>query len=124
MDTTTYEDSFVSAWSRAKFPDENRAFVKSFCDEIGMSVPELSIRWVISNPDISTVLMGAANKQQVEDNFASVERGPLPADIRKRADAIAAMVPFRPFEEPGLRFEGVKPRKTAPTGVRRDGGVK
>lgn len=78
----------------------------SFCREINMPLPELSIRWVVSNPDISTVLMGAANRQQVEQNFASVERGPLPADIRKRADEIAAMVPFRPFEEPGLRFEG------------------
>ena len=37
MDTTTYEDSFVSAWPKAKFPDENRAFVKSFCDEIGIA---------------------------------------------------------------------------------------
>jgi YVTN family beta-propeller protein len=37
MDTTTYEDSFVSAWSKAKFPNENRAFVKSFCDEIGIA---------------------------------------------------------------------------------------
>jgi hypothetical protein len=37
MNTTTYEDSFVSAWSKAKFPDENRAFVKSFCDEIGIA---------------------------------------------------------------------------------------
>jgi YVTN family beta-propeller protein len=37
MDTTTYEDSFVSAWSKAKFPGANRAFVKSFCDEFGIA---------------------------------------------------------------------------------------
>lgn len=36
MNTTT-EDSFTSAWSKARFPVENRAFVKSFCDEIGIS---------------------------------------------------------------------------------------
>lgn len=36
MNTAT-EDSFVSAWSQARFPDENRAFVKSFCDDIGIS---------------------------------------------------------------------------------------
>lgn len=36
MNATT-EDSFISAWSKARFPDENRAFVKSFCDEIGIS---------------------------------------------------------------------------------------
>ena len=36
MNTTAHEDSFISAWSKAKFPDENRAFVKSICDEIGI----------------------------------------------------------------------------------------
>lgn len=35
MDTT--EDSFISAWSKADFPDENLAFIKRFCDEIGIS---------------------------------------------------------------------------------------
>ncbi len=48
----------------------------AFCREIKMSLPELSIRWVISNPDISTVLMGAANPQQVQENFDSVLRAP------------------------------------------------
>lgn len=37
MNTTAHEDSFISAWSKAKFPDENRGFVKSFCDEIGIA---------------------------------------------------------------------------------------
>ena len=37
MNTTTTEDSFVSAWSKARFPDENRAFVKSFCAQIGIA---------------------------------------------------------------------------------------
>jgi hypothetical protein len=36
MNTTT-EDSFISAWSKARFPGENRQFVQSFCDEIGIS---------------------------------------------------------------------------------------
>lgn len=36
MNTTT-EDSFISAWSKARFPDGNRTFVKSFCEEIGIA---------------------------------------------------------------------------------------
>ena len=74
-------------------------------DEIGMPLPELGLRFVISNPDISCVLMGARSIQEVEQNVASVEKGPLPQDILERLDEIAAMVPFRPFEEPfGLPF--------------------
>lgn len=74
-------------------------------DELGMPLPELALRFVISNPDISCTLMGARSQQEVEQNVAAVEKGPLPADILQRLDEIAAMVPFRPFEEPfGLPF--------------------
>jgi aryl-alcohol dehydrogenase-like predicted oxidoreductase len=73
--------------------------------EMGISLPELAIRFVISNPDISTTLMGARNAQEVEENVSAVAKGPLPDDVLERIDAIYAMVPFRPFEEPfGLPF--------------------
>ncbi len=69
-------------------------------DEIGMPLPELALRFVISNPAISTVLMGARSVAEVEANVRAVEAGPLPADLLARIQEIAAMVPFRPFEEP------------------------
>ena len=72
----------------------------AFLDEIGMALPELALRFVISNPDISTVLMGARSVAEVEANVRAVEAGPLPAEILARIREIAAMVPFRPFEEP------------------------
>jgi aryl-alcohol dehydrogenase-like predicted oxidoreductase len=73
--------------------------------DLGMSLPELALRFVISNPDISTTLMGARSVKEVEENVRSVEAGPLPRDILDEVQAIAAMVPFRPFEEPfGLPF--------------------
>ena len=78
----------------------------AYVEELGMSLPELALRFVISNPDISTVLMGARSREEVEQNVASVEVGPLPSDVMARLDEIAAMVPFRPFEEPfGLGWQ-------------------
>jgi aryl-alcohol dehydrogenase-like predicted oxidoreductase len=77
----------------------------AFLDELGLPLSEVGLRFVISNPDISCTLMGARSRQEVEQNIAAVEKGPLPADVLKRLDEIAAMVPFRPFEEPfGLPF--------------------
>jgi len=77
----------------------------AFLDELGMSLPEAGLRFVISNPDISCVLMGARSPEEVEQNAAAVTKGPLPADVLTRLNEIAAMVPFRPFEEPfGLPF--------------------
>lgn len=69
------------------------------CD-LDMPLPELALRFVISNPDISTVLMGARSVEEVEQNVRSVGKGPLPDDVLGEIAAIAAMVPFRPFEEP------------------------
>jgi aryl-alcohol dehydrogenase-like predicted oxidoreductase len=69
-------------------------------DEIDLSLPELGLRFVISHPDISTVLMGARSAAEVEANVMAVEAGPLPPDLLAELQEIADMVPFRPFEEP------------------------
>ena len=77
----------------------------AYLDQVGIPLTEMALRFVISNPDISCTLMGARSPQEVEQNVASVEKGPLPPDVLKRLDEIATMVPFRPFEEPfGLPF--------------------
>ncbi|MBV7335449.1 aldo/keto reductase [Chloroflexi bacterium TSY] len=69
-------------------------------DDLDMPLAELAIRFVISNPNISTTLMGARSVAEVEANVAAVEAGPLPADLLNDVQKIADMVPFRPFEEP------------------------
>ena len=69
-------------------------------DETGMPLPEMGLRFVLSNPDVSTVLMGVRTAKEVEENAAAVEKGPLPAEVMKRLDGIAAMVPYRPAFEP------------------------
>ena len=73
--------------------------------ELGVSLPELALRFVLSNPNISTVLTGARSVVEVEANVRSAEKGPLAPDVLAAIQEIADMVPFRPFEEPfGLPF--------------------
>ncbi len=69
-------------------------------DECGLSMPELGLRFALSNPDIHCVLMGARSAAEVDQNVTAAEKGALPGDLLKRLDQIAAMVPFRPFGEP------------------------
>jgi len=71
-----------------------------YLDEIGLPIAEVGLRFTLSNPDVSTVLFGAASAQEVEQNVAAAEKGPLPRKILQRLEEIANMVPFRPFEEP------------------------
>jgi len=83
----------------------------AYLDELGMSLPEAGLRFVLSNPDVSCALMGARSRGEVEQNVSAVEKGPLSAEVIARLDEIAAMVPFRPFEEPfglpfGRRYDG------------------
>jgi len=74
-------------------------------EETGLPLVECALRFVLSNPDISCTLMGARSQAEVEQNVAYAAKGPLPADVLERLDAIAAMVPFRPCEErPTLCF--------------------
>ena len=69
-------------------------------DDIKMSLPEMAIRFVLSNHDVHTVLMGARTVSEIEENVAAVAKGDLPSDVMARLDEIASRVPFRPYEEP------------------------
>jgi aryl-alcohol dehydrogenase-like predicted oxidoreductase len=69
-------------------------------DETGIELPELALRFVLSNPAVQCALTGARSEREVEANVAAAERGRLPEDVLARLDEIASMVPFRPMEEP------------------------
>ncbi len=69
-------------------------------DDAAIKLPELALRFVLSNPSVSTVPIGCKTMQQLEESVAAAEKGPLPQDLIQKLDEIAAMVPYRPFEEP------------------------
>lgn len=69
-------------------------------DDIGIPIPELSLRWALANADASAVLTGPRNVAQLQQNVKAAQDGALPIEIMDRIDEIAAMVPFRPYEEP------------------------
>ncbi len=72
----------------------------AYLDEIGISLPEVGMRFVLSDPDVSCTLTGVRSVEQLEENVGYVEKGPLPAEVLTRLQEIADMVPFRPCEEP------------------------
>lgn len=76
----------------------------AFLDELDMPIHELGLRFAISNPDVSTVLVGARSVAEVESSVEAVEKGPLGADVLARLQEIADMVRFRPYEEPAGVF--------------------
>lgn len=95
-------DEEILHGARWMSPPRRRQFraLYEYLDKIQMPIAEAGIRFVISNPAVSCVLMGARSVSEVEQNAAAIAKGPLPRPVLERLDEIAAMVPFRPCEEP------------------------
>jgi len=83
-------------------PVRRRQFLRLYdlCDRLGMALPELAMRFVISNPSVDTVLTGARSAAEVDANLAAVAAGPLPSAVLQELDDIHAMQPARPVAEP------------------------
>lgn len=69
-------------------------------DQSGMPAFEMCLRFALSNPAVSTIPIGCKTAGHIESSVAAAEKGPLPEDIVRRLDEIAAIVPHRPWEEP------------------------
>ncbi|HEY5163662.1 MAG TPA: aldo/keto reductase [Terriglobales bacterium] len=47
----------------------------------GMTLPELALRFILSNPDVSTTIVGMRDAAHVRQNVACSDAGPLPSDL-------------------------------------------
>eukprot|EP00644_Phytophthora_capsici_P014184 jgi/Phyca11/99462/e_gw1.3.326.1 len=74
-------------------PDFRDRVVKTFelqkiADELGCSLAQMSIAWCVSNPNASTVMLGARTTKQLEENLEAiyfVEK--ITPEIKSRIDA-------------------------------------
>jgi aryl-alcohol dehydrogenase-like predicted oxidoreductase len=57
--------------------------------ELGGSVAQLAIAWATKNPRVSTVILGASRRAQLEENLAALALAPkLTSEVLARIDAI------------------------------------
>ncbi|NBD38726.1 MAG: aldo/keto reductase [Verrucomicrobia bacterium] len=52
----------------------------AIADELGVTLPRLSLAWCLTNPNVSTVILGASRKEQLEENVGALEVLPLLTD--------------------------------------------
>ncbi|MFP4354782.1 MAG: aldo/keto reductase [Phycisphaerae bacterium] len=50
----------------------------------GMTMAQMSIRWILDHPAVTTVIPGASRPQQARDNAACSELPPLDDDLHRR----------------------------------------
>ena len=73
-------------WNEREFStvEEVRAVAK----QAGMTMPTMAISWVLSNPAITSPIIGASASGQLADGLAAAEKGPLPGDLKAKLDGI------------------------------------
>ena len=49
-----------------------------------ITLPELALRFILSNPTVSTIIPGMRNLSHVEANIAASDAGPLPAELQQQ----------------------------------------
>jgi voltage-dependent potassium channel beta subunit len=61
---------------------------------IGLPVHHLALLWCLHNPHVSTVILGASKKSQLEDNLASLKsKAKLTSDVIEKIEAIMGNKP-------------------------------
>ena len=81
-------------WLRSALTDEKRngkvAELKVIADELGITLSQLSLAWCAKNPNVSTVITGASNADQVRENMTALDAMPLlTKEIMDRIDIIS-----------------------------------
>lgn len=69
------------------------------CDDSGIGIAEMAMRFVYHSPHVDTVLTGVRAPAELARNLAAIDAGPLPADVLDALDELHARLPCRPTLE-------------------------
>jgi len=62
--------------------------LKAVAGDAGLSLIELSLRWLLSQPIVDSVILGASRPEQLAENLKAYEGGPLDRSTLDRCDAV------------------------------------
>ena len=108
-DTGTGEGRLTKASPFNKFTDSNWRMLGVLLEvskEIGKSPAQVALQWVVTQPGITSTILGASSLAQLNDNLASLEFG-IPAELRKRLDEASALAPVHPYVFFGGMIQGM-----------------
>jgi voltage-dependent potassium channel beta subunit len=89
-------DWLKDRWMKDDMLDKVRKLA-ALAQEIGVTLPQLSIGWCIKNPDVSTAILGATRKEQLIENLGAIEAAAkLDSGIMQRIEGIVQSKPVLP----------------------------
>ena len=72
--------------------------LKPVADELGLSMAQLAVAWVLQNDNVSAAIVGASRPEQVTENVKAAGVR-IPADLMARIDAVLGDLPVT---DPGM----------------------
>ena len=69
----------------AVFSDER---LINLANTTGISIAALTVRFLIANRELSTILVGASTPEEIEENVVAAQAGPLPPDIHQTLEEL------------------------------------
>ncbi|MEM9555045.1 MAG: aldo/keto reductase [Acidobacteriota bacterium] len=82
------------------------AELEKVANALGRSMAQVAVNWVANRPGVSTVLVGATKLHQLEDNLGALDFE-IPADLRRRLDAVSARPKHFPYTFFGPEIQGM-----------------
>ncbi|NOY81779.1 MAG: aldo/keto reductase [Kiritimatiellaeota bacterium] len=70
-----------------------RRALEALAREAGMSMAELALRFALSSPEVTSVLVGVDNCGQMQENLAIAAKGPLSDELLERIDRTVPLLP-------------------------------
>jgi aryl-alcohol dehydrogenase-like predicted oxidoreductase len=81
--------------------------------EVGKTIPQVALNWLVQRPTVCNVIIGARNEQQLVDNLGAVG-WTLSAQHIAALDAASAVTPTYPYWHQRSEFAHRNPPPTAP----------
>ncbi|GAX82161.1 hypothetical protein CEUSTIGMA_g9589.t1 [Chlamydomonas eustigma] len=91
-----YKGRYAEAESRYGMRPNVLSALKAYSDlaaEAGISPTEMALRFVLSHPLIASVVIGATSMDQLKEQLAAAEAGPLGEDLLMKIDEVHSMLP-------------------------------
>lgn len=82
--------------------------LREIAGEVGHSVSQVSLNWLLQRPTVSTLVIGARNEAQLRDNLGATSFT-LSAEQMKRLDAVSASEPIYPYWHQRLSYSERNP---------------
>jgi aryl-alcohol dehydrogenase-like predicted oxidoreductase len=96
--------NMISRWLRDDVLQKVQQ-LKPLADEAGLSMAQLAVAWVLTNPNVSSAIVGASRPEQVRDNAAAAGKKLEPELLKRIDDVLEGVVTTDPAktESPAQR---------------------